>query len=53
MTSQTVQQTITIHIFPNISKSKDNQVMNFGQFIEYNVRKKCSLKIMQKERQGD
>ena len=28
-------QTIAIHIFPNISQSKDNQTMKFGQLIEY------------------
>ena len=36
MTSQTGQQIIAIHILPNISKSKDNQTMTFGQLIEYN-----------------
>ena len=36
MTSQPGYQTIAIHIFPNISRSKDNQTMKFGQFIEYN-----------------
>ena len=38
MTSQPSQQTITIHILPNISRSKDNQKMKFGQLIEYNMR---------------
>ena len=38
MTSQTGQQIIYIHILPNISGSKDNQAMKFGQLIEYNVR---------------
>ena len=28
--------TIVIHIMPNISQSKDNQTMEFGQLIEYN-----------------
>ena len=37
MTSQTEQQ--TIHIFPNISRSKDNKKMKIGQLIEYNMRK--------------
>ena len=37
MTSQTRQQTITIHILPSIS-SKPNQDMKFGQVIECNVR---------------
>ena len=37
MTSQSEKQTFTIHIFLNISKSKDNQTMKFGKLIEYNV----------------
>ena len=39
MTSQRGQQEIVIHIMPNISRSKDNQTMKFGQLIEYNIRK--------------
>ena len=39
MTSQPGQQTIGIHILPNISRSKGNQAMKFGQLIEYNKRK--------------
>ena len=39
MTSQTRQQIIAIHTLPNISRSKGNQGMKFGQLIEYNVRK--------------
>ena len=39
MTSQTGQQTITMHILPNISKSNGNQVMKFWQLMKYNVRK--------------
>ena len=27
-----------IHILPNISRSKDNQAMKFGQLIKYSVR---------------
>ena len=38
MTSQTRKQIIAIHILPNISRSKDNQAMKFGQLIEYNMR---------------
>ena len=38
MTSQTVSQTIAIHILNNISGSKGNQTMKFGQLIEYNIR---------------
>ena len=36
MTSQPGQQTITIHILPNISRSKLNQTMKLRQLIEYN-----------------
>ena len=35
MTSQPGLQTIAIHILPNISQSKGNQMMKFGQLIEY------------------
>ena len=38
MTSQTRSQTITIHILSDISRSKSNQIMKFGQLIEYNMR---------------
>ena len=38
MTSQPGLQTIAIHILPNISQSKSNQTMKFGQSIEYNKR---------------
>ena len=38
MTLQTGQQIITIHILLNISRSKGNQIMKFGQIIECNVR---------------
>ena len=38
MTSQPGLQTIAIHILPNISQSKGNQTMKFGQLIEYNKR---------------
>ena len=37
MTSQTKQQIITIHILPNISRRKGNQIMEFGQSIKYNI----------------
>ena len=36
MKSQSGQQTVTIRILPNISRSKGNQTMKFGQLIEYN-----------------
>ena len=38
MTSQPGQQTMAIDILPNISRSKDNQAMKFGQLIEHNKR---------------
>ena len=38
MTSKPGQQAIGIHILPNISRSKGNQAMKFGQLIEYNMR---------------
>ena len=38
MTSQTGQQIITVHILSNISRSKVNQAMKFGQLIEYNMK---------------
>ena len=34
MTSQSVTQTVTINILSDISKSKGNQTMKFGQLIE-------------------
>ena len=38
MTSQPGLQTIAIHILPDISQSKCNQTMKFGQLIEYSKR---------------
>ena len=38
MTSQTGKQTITIHILPNISRSKSNQVMKIGPINQYKMR---------------
>ena len=38
MTSQPGLQTTAIQIMANISKSKGNQSMKFGQLIEYNKR---------------
>ena len=38
MTLQNGQQTITIHILPNISETKGKQTMKFDQVIEYNMR---------------
>ena len=37
MTSQTGQEIITIHILPNISRIKGNQVMKFGRLKERNL----------------
>ena len=39
MTSHTGEQTITMHILPNISQSKENQTMKFVKLVEYNTRK--------------
>ena len=36
MTSQPGKETIAIHLLPNISHSKGNQAMKFGQLILYN-----------------
>ena len=36
MTSQPELQTNAVDILPNISLSKGNQAMKFGQLIEYN-----------------
>ena len=36
MTSQPGLKTIAIQILPNISQSKGNQKMKFGQLIEHN-----------------
>ena len=38
MASQPGLQTIAMHILPNISRSKSNQTMKFGQLIKYNMR---------------
>ena len=38
MTQQTGQEIMTIHILPDISKSKANQNMKIGQLMEYNMR---------------
>ena len=38
MTSQHGRKIITIHILPNISRSKSNQTMKIGQLMEYNIR---------------
>ena len=38
MTAQPGLRTIAIHILLNISQSKGNKAMKFGQLIEYNKR---------------
>ena len=38
MTSQPGSKAIAIHILVNISRSKGNQTIKFGQLIEYNMR---------------
>ena len=38
MTSQPGLQTIVIHVLANISRSKGNQTMKFGQLVDYNMR---------------
>ena len=50
MTSQPGLQKIAIHILPNISQSKGNQTMKFGQLIEYNKR---NIFFTRKMWQGD
>ena len=37
MASQPGKESIAVHILPNISRSKENQPMKFGQLIEYNM----------------
>ena len=37
MSSQTGLQIIITHILPNISRSKVDKTMKFGQLIEYNI----------------
>ena len=48
MTSQPGLQTIAIHILPNISQSKGNQTMKFGQLIEHNKRNIFLQKLCEK-----
>ena len=38
MTSEPGKQAIGIQILPNISRSKGNETIKFGQLIEYNMR---------------
>ena len=48
MMSQPGLQTIAILILPNISQSKGNQTMKFGQLIEYNERNIFFQKLCRK-----
>ena len=50
MTSSTGKQKFTIHILPDISRSKSNQAIRFGQLIEYNVRNIFLEKSLTKKR---
>ena len=38
-TSQRLKQTVAIHLLPKISVREGNQIIKFGQLIEYNMRK--------------
>ena len=38
MTSSTGKQTITMHILPNISRSKGNRAMKFDKLVEYDMK---------------
>ena len=48
ITSQTGLQTIPIHIWLNISESKGNQTMKFGQLIEHSKRNNFLQKLSEK-----
>ena len=48
MTSKPGKQTITTHILPNITWSKSNQTMKFGQSIECNKRNIFYKKLCRK-----
>ena len=48
MTAQAGLQTIVIHILPNISQTKDNQTIIFGQLIESNKKNVFLQKLCQK-----
>ena len=45
MTAQTREQIITIQILPNISRSKINQEIKFGQLIGCNMRNIFAQKL--------
>ena len=48
MMSQPGLQTIAIHLLPNISRSKGNQAMKFGQVIKYTKRNIFLQKVCRK-----
>ena len=48
MTSQPGQQTIAIHILPNISQIKGNQTMELSQLKKYSKRKIFLEKLCRK-----
>ena len=48
MTSYLGLQAIAVNILPNISQSKDNQTIKFGQSIEYNKRNIFFQKLCEK-----
>ena len=48
MTSQPGKETISMHLFPNISRSTGNQTMKFVQLIKYNTRNIFPEKICAK-----
>ena len=48
MMSQPGLETIAIHILSNISQSKGNQIMKFGQLIEYNKKNIFLQKLYEK-----
>ena len=48
MTSHLGLQAIAVNILPNISQSKDNQTIKFGQSIEYNKRNIFFQKLCEK-----
>ena len=48
MTSQPGSQRIAIHVLPDISQSKGNQTMKFGQLIEYSKRNIFLQKLRRK-----
>ena len=53
MASQPGYQTFTMHVLPNILRSKGHQVMEFCQLIECNKRNIFLRKIIQNLRRGD